>query len=216
MCYGFIRDCCPRKRTWEERKRRHSRRENPLEKEMVPYSSSLAWDVMDRGTWLATVHGVPKDCTCLNYWENKVQRTKQEYATSWPLLELGVASFVYLPRNHMKLYLSGQPVVGWEYCGVNAFFQNSYVETVLPSVEVIRRRDFWRWLRPEEVIKVEVSMMGLENALIRVTGESSFESTRSVTWGQRGRVSRLTLALIRSITTGILILSFQLQDSREI
>ena len=33
--------------------------EDPLEKEMVTHSSSLAWkNPMDRGAWLAIVHGV--------------------------------------------------------------------------------------------------------------------------------------------------------------
>ena len=36
--------------------------EDPLEKEMVTYSSILAWEnPMDSGTWRATVHGVTKE-----------------------------------------------------------------------------------------------------------------------------------------------------------
>ena len=36
----------------------------PLEEEMVAYSSVLAWkNLMDRGAWLATVHGVAKSQT---------------------------------------------------------------------------------------------------------------------------------------------------------
>ena len=34
--------------------------EDPLEKEMAPHSSVLAWRNMDRGAWWATVRGVPK------------------------------------------------------------------------------------------------------------------------------------------------------------
>ena len=36
----------------------------PLEEEMVAYSSVRAWkNLMDRGAWLATVHGVAKSQT---------------------------------------------------------------------------------------------------------------------------------------------------------
>ena len=35
--------------------------EDPLEKETATHSSILAWDLMDRGTWWATVHGVTKE-----------------------------------------------------------------------------------------------------------------------------------------------------------
>ena len=35
--------------------------EDPLEEEMATHSSMLAWEKsMDRGTWLATVHGVTR------------------------------------------------------------------------------------------------------------------------------------------------------------
>ena len=36
--------------------------EDLLEEEMATHSSMLAWRIpMDRGTWWATVHGVPKE-----------------------------------------------------------------------------------------------------------------------------------------------------------
>ena len=35
--------------------------ENPLEKEMATYSSVLAWEILDRGVWWATVHEVAKE-----------------------------------------------------------------------------------------------------------------------------------------------------------
>ena len=35
--------------------------ENPLEKEMATYSSILAWEILDRGVWWATVHEVAKE-----------------------------------------------------------------------------------------------------------------------------------------------------------
>ena len=35
-------------------------RENPLEKEMATHSSILAWGIMVRGAWQATVHGVER------------------------------------------------------------------------------------------------------------------------------------------------------------
>ena len=35
-------------------------RENPLEKEMATHSSILAWGIMVRGAWRATVHGVER------------------------------------------------------------------------------------------------------------------------------------------------------------
>ena len=39
-------------------------REDPLEKEMKTHSSILTWkNPMDRGAWLATVHGVKKSQT---------------------------------------------------------------------------------------------------------------------------------------------------------
>ena len=34
--------------------------EESLEKEMVTHSSVLAWRIMDRGAWQATVHGVTR------------------------------------------------------------------------------------------------------------------------------------------------------------
>ena len=34
--------------------------DDPLEKGMATHSSILAWRIMDRGTWPATVHGVVK------------------------------------------------------------------------------------------------------------------------------------------------------------
>ena len=38
--------------------------EDPLEREMATHSSVLAWRIpMDRGAWLATVHGVTKTRT---------------------------------------------------------------------------------------------------------------------------------------------------------
>ena len=41
--------------------------EDPLEKEMATHSNILAWEnPMDRGTWLATVHGVTKSWTPLS------------------------------------------------------------------------------------------------------------------------------------------------------
>jgi len=55
-----------------------------------------------------------------------------------------MASFVYLPRNHMKLYFSGQPVVGqgilWSECILPKFI----CLNCTPQCEVIRRRDFRR------------------------------------------------------------------------
>ena len=35
--------------------------EDPLEKEMATHSSALAWEIMDRGAWQTTVHGVAKE-----------------------------------------------------------------------------------------------------------------------------------------------------------
>ena len=41
--------------------------EDPLKKEMATHSSILAWKVpMDRGAWLAAVHGVAKSKTQLS------------------------------------------------------------------------------------------------------------------------------------------------------
>ena len=34
---------------------------NPLEKEMTIHSNILAWRLLDRGAWQATVHGVTKE-----------------------------------------------------------------------------------------------------------------------------------------------------------
>ena len=34
--------------------------EGPLKKEMSTHSSILAWEILDRGAWLATVHGVSR------------------------------------------------------------------------------------------------------------------------------------------------------------
>ena len=42
--------------------------EDPLEEEMAPHSTTLAWkNPMDRGAWWATVHGVAESQTCLSY-----------------------------------------------------------------------------------------------------------------------------------------------------
>ena len=48
-------------------------REDPLEKEMVTHSNILAWRIpwvenpMGRGSWQATVYGIPKSWTRLSY-----------------------------------------------------------------------------------------------------------------------------------------------------
>ena len=34
---------------------------DPLEKETATHSSILAWEIMDRGAWWATVHRVAKE-----------------------------------------------------------------------------------------------------------------------------------------------------------
>ena len=36
-------------------------REDPLEKEMAAYSSTLIWEISWTGAWQATVHGVEKE-----------------------------------------------------------------------------------------------------------------------------------------------------------
>ena len=42
-------------------------REDPLEEEMAPHSSTLAWRIpMDRGAWRAAVQGVAKSQTQLS------------------------------------------------------------------------------------------------------------------------------------------------------
>ena len=40
--------------------------EDPLQKGMATHSSILAWNLMDRGAWQATVHGTTKNLTCLS------------------------------------------------------------------------------------------------------------------------------------------------------
>ena len=35
--------------------------EDPFEEEMATQSSTLAWEIMDRGAWRAIVHGVAKE-----------------------------------------------------------------------------------------------------------------------------------------------------------
>ena len=45
-----IQETCVRFLGWED----------PLEKEMVTHSSILAWRILDRGAWQATVHGVTR------------------------------------------------------------------------------------------------------------------------------------------------------------
>ena len=41
--------------------------EDPLEEDMATHSSILAWRIpMDRGVWLATVHGIAKSRTLLS------------------------------------------------------------------------------------------------------------------------------------------------------
>ena len=35
--------------------------ENILEEEMVTHSSILTWEIIDRGAWWATVHGIAKE-----------------------------------------------------------------------------------------------------------------------------------------------------------
>ena len=43
--------------------------EDPLEEGTATHSNNLAWTIpMDRGAWWATVHGVAKSLTGLNYW----------------------------------------------------------------------------------------------------------------------------------------------------
>ena len=38
-------------------------REDPLGKEVATHSSILAWEILARGAWQATVHGVAKSLT---------------------------------------------------------------------------------------------------------------------------------------------------------
>ena len=50
--------------------------EDPLEKEMATHSSTIAWkNLMDRGAWQATVHGVAKSRTRLSDFTFPSQRT---------------------------------------------------------------------------------------------------------------------------------------------
>ena len=44
--------------------------EDPLEKEMATYSSILAWEIVDRGAWWATVHGVTKELDMISQLNN--------------------------------------------------------------------------------------------------------------------------------------------------
>ena len=41
--------------------------EDPLEKGMATYSTILAWRIMDRRAWQATVRGIAKSQTQLSY-----------------------------------------------------------------------------------------------------------------------------------------------------
>ena len=72
--------------------------EIPLEKEMAPHPSILAWRIpMDRGAWWATVHGVAKSWTWLRdfyfisstFWQRKKLGYK-EYR--WQSPQIGSAS----------------------------------------------------------------------------------------------------------------------------
>ena len=40
--------------------------EDPLQKEMATHSSILAWRIMDREAWQATVQGTTESQTCLS------------------------------------------------------------------------------------------------------------------------------------------------------
>ena len=63
--------------------------EDPLEEEMAPHSSILAWRIpMDRGVWWATVHGVGKSRTRLS--DFTFTFTTVSYTRKFPGFLLGV------------------------------------------------------------------------------------------------------------------------------
>ena len=47
--------------------------EDPLEKEMAPHSSVLAWKIPDRGAWQATVYGVAESDMTEQLTQEKVR-----------------------------------------------------------------------------------------------------------------------------------------------
>ena len=84
---------------------------DPLEKEMAPHSSVLAWEnPMDRGAWWATVHGVTKSWTGLSEWTRKKNTSCQKipslfflshfwfFLALWPLQ----GSFCHILDNFLE------------------------------------------------------------------------------------------------------------------
>ena len=121
MCYSFIRDCRPREvEVRGEEKEGTQGVRIPWRRKWYPAPVVLPGKHHGQRSLAGCSPWSPKKLYMTQLLRTQSGENKQEYATSWPLLELGMASFVYLPRNHMKLYLSGQPVVGrgilWSEC----------------------------------------------------------------------------------------------------
>ena len=68
--------------------------EDPLEEGMAAHSSILAWRIpMDRGAWLATVHGVTKSQTRLT---DKAQNTQPDISEANPLMAIGISAYLLI------------------------------------------------------------------------------------------------------------------------
>ena len=68
--------------------------EDPLEESMAAHSSILAWRIpMDRGAWLATVHGVTKSWTRLT---DEAQNTQPDISEGKSLMATGISAYLLI------------------------------------------------------------------------------------------------------------------------
>ena len=70
---------------------------------MAAHSSILAWIIpMDRGAWLATVHGVTKSQTRLT---DEAQNTQPDISEANPLMAIGISAYLLIFANMLNCFL---------------------------------------------------------------------------------------------------------------
>ena len=105
--------------------------EDPLEKEMATHSSILAWkNLMDSGSWRATVHRVTKSQARLSNWAS------QAHLPSWPVVET-VLFFLLLNKKKnllLKLFFFSYDSLIRNICKYNSKNQVHYQITATSSL----------------------------------------------------------------------------------
>ena len=92
--------------------------EDPLEKGMVTHSSILAWRIlMDWGAWWATVHGVAKCRTWLEWLMHNAAEHTHTYICVYIKNEHRKNEEIHLPTWDI-FYLLPEVEVGQEVCGM--------------------------------------------------------------------------------------------------